>query len=84
VPRYAYVHGVALHDSGSVGQAMTILDQAHRRFPADQDILVALAMFEHQRGRRTIALDYVDRLTRLDPESARIKALRQRIDAPGR
>ncbi|MBK6675395.1 MAG: tetratricopeptide repeat protein [Rhodocyclaceae bacterium] len=84
VPRYAYVHGVALHDSGSVGQAMTILDQAHRRFPADQDLLVALAMFEHQRGRRTIALDYVDRLTRLDPESARIKALRQRIDAPGR
>ncbi len=84
VPRYAYVHGVALHDSGAVGQAMTVLDRAHRRFPADQDILVALAMFEHQRGRRTIALDYVDRLARLDPESARIKALRQQIGAPGR
>ena len=84
VPRYAYVHGVALHDSGSVGQAMTILDQAHRRFPADQDLLVALAMFEHQRGRRTIALNYVAPLARLDPQSARIKALRQRIGAPGR
>ena len=79
VPRYAYVHGVALHDSGAAGPAIAILDKAHRRFPADQDILVALAMFERQRGRTAIALDYVERLARLDPESPRIRALRDRI-----
>jgi len=79
VARYGYVHGVALHDAGAVGQAMSVLEQSHRRFPADQDILVALALFEHQRGRRAIALDYVDRLARLDPDNPQIRALRERI-----
>jgi predicted CXXCH cytochrome family protein len=80
VPRYAYVHGVALHDSGSAKQAIAVLEQAHRRAPADQDILMALAIFESERGNRTAALDYTDRLSRLDPENARIKALRERLD----
>lgn len=42
-PRYAYVHGVALHSLDRADRALSVLGEAHRRHPGDQEILLALA-----------------------------------------
>jgi tetratricopeptide (TPR) repeat protein/bacterioferritin-associated ferredoxin len=47
-PRYAFVYGIALHDSGQAKQGVTVLQQALRRFPQNQGIREALA--EYARG----------------------------------
>jgi hypothetical protein len=41
-PRYAYVYAVALNSSGASGQALAVLDEAHRLHPTDREVLVAL------------------------------------------
>lgn len=37
-PRYAYVYGVALHDSGSPQKAIVVLKRALARFPNDREL----------------------------------------------
>ena len=48
--RYACVYGVALNSTGASGQAMAVLDQAHRQHPTDQDVLMALVSIAHDTG----------------------------------
>jgi predicted Zn-dependent protease len=45
VPRYAYVYGVALQETGEVQRALQVLTEAHERHPADREILVRLAKY---------------------------------------
>ena len=48
--RYAFVYGVALHDTGQAAEGRRVLEQAARRHPADADILGALVAFSAEAG----------------------------------
>ena len=62
VARYAYVHAVALHDSGDPARALRLLEQAVERHPADTDILEALVAWSLERGDETGARRWRARL----------------------
>lgn len=47
-PRYAYIHAVALHDSGRRADALRVLRAASKRFPGDADIANALAAYARE------------------------------------
>ncbi len=49
--RYAYVYGVALHDTGHGAEAMTVLRQARTRHPNDAAIAAALASYSKGPGQ---------------------------------
>ena len=49
-PRYAYVYGVALHDSGQQKQGLAVLERALARFPRNPDLLSALAAYARDAG----------------------------------
>jgi tetratricopeptide (TPR) repeat protein len=64
-PRHVYVYGVALHSAGEIDRALSVLDSAHRRFPTDREILVALVTMSRDRGDRAGASRYARRLAEL-------------------
>jgi len=48
--RYAYVYGVALHDTGQAAEGRQVLERAARRHPGNTDILGALVAFSQEAG----------------------------------
>jgi tetratricopeptide (TPR) repeat protein len=48
--RYAFVYGVALHDTGQAVEGRRVLERAARRHPGDVDILSALVAFSQEAG----------------------------------
>ena len=48
--RYAYVYAIALNTVGSHPQAMNLLEDTHRRHPADRDVLLALVSIARDSG----------------------------------
>jgi len=66
-PRYAYVYGVALHDTGQAAEARRVLERAALRHPGNVDILGALVAFSQEAGdaaaarRWTTALEAAQR-----------------------
>jgi predicted CXXCH cytochrome family protein len=84
--RYAYVHAVALHSAGRVGDAMTVLEESLARHPDDRDTLQALISFNREAGHLTTALEYAERLARIAPNdvslAALINNLRRQISKP--
>ena len=62
--RFAYVYAVALHGTGTPTRAIAVLEQAHRRRPADREVLAALASYLRERGDTDAARRYADLLTR--------------------
>jgi Flp pilus assembly protein TadD len=73
--RYAYVYAVALNSTGASGQAMTVLDEAHRQHPADRDVLMALVSIARDTGDFATALRHARELAALDPADTRLRAL---------
>lgn len=67
VPRYAYVYGVALHQTGRIQQALQVLKDAQARYPGDRDILAALAQFHRQAGDRQGAIAWARKLVEVSP-----------------
>jgi len=67
--RYAYVHAVALNDSGQAQQALKVLQAALKRQPYDRDLLSGLAFYTARSGDRNTALAYIKLLRELDPEN---------------
>ena len=68
--RYAYVHGVALHDSGQPGEGMVVLDKALQRFPNNPELLQALSEYARSAGDSRRADAYAKRLDALAPAAA--------------
>ena len=62
VARYAYVHAVALHDSGNSSGAMRILEAAAARHENDADILEALVAYCRERRDEACARRWQSRL----------------------
>ena len=81
VPRYAYVHAVALHDGGDVAGAIAVLTKAHERAPGSREILVALAEYEAQAGNRDAARRWVRTLVELAPEDPAARQLSEALEA---
>ncbi len=78
--RYAYVYGVALHSQGSVAEAIAVLVKAHQHFPADIEILQALATMERDRGQFAAARGYAQQLVELVPEDPQAQAFLQALN----
>jgi Tfp pilus assembly protein PilF len=77
--RYAYVWGVALHSSNRIADGIAVLATAHQRHPANRDVLVALATFEHQRGNDRAAREYASQLQKLAPGDPGVAALMKQL-----
>jgi predicted CXXCH cytochrome family protein len=73
--RYAYVYAVALNSTGASGQAMAVLDEAHRQHPTDRDVLMALVSIARDTGDLATALRHARELAALDPADTRLRAL---------
>jgi predicted CXXCH cytochrome family protein len=48
--RYAFVYGVALHDTGRAAEGRRVLERAARRHPGNTDLLGALVAFSREAG----------------------------------
>ena len=48
--RFAYVYAVALHGTGDPTRAIAVLEEAHRRRPANRDVLSALVTYLSETG----------------------------------
>ena len=73
--RYSYVYAVALRSSGKAGEAVRVLEDAHKRRPADREILLAVISFERETGNVTSAIKYAQELTSLVPSDPRANKL---------
>lgn len=73
--RYAYVYAIALNSTGARGEAMELLDLAHKRHPADRDILMALVSMAHEAGDLSAALLHTRELSRLYPTDTQLRVL---------
>jgi len=60
--RYAYVLGVALHDTGQRGRAVQVLAEAAQRNPGVPEIYAALVQYEMEGGNPAAALPWARRL----------------------
>jgi Flp pilus assembly protein TadD len=65
--RYAYVYGVALHDSGKRREGIEALEAALARHPGDRDLLLALEGYAREAGDSEKAASYLGRLRAIDP-----------------
>ena len=74
-PRFAYVAGVALHDSGKPGEALEVLKAALSDHPYDREILYALTTYEGQTGQFESALSRASLLHELEPEDQQVDQL---------
>ena len=84
--RYAYVYAVALHSAGRGSEAIAALKDSLTRHPDDRDTLLALISFSRDAGDLGTALEYAERLARVqpgDPSLARvIEGLRRQVEKP--
>jgi len=73
--RYAYVYAIALSSTGDFPAAITVLQRAHQRQPADWDVLVALTSIARDAGDIATALRSARELTALRPSDPQLQAL---------
>ncbi len=73
--RFAYVAGVALHDSGKPADGIEGLKAALVRHPYDRDILFALAFYELEAGDYASARSHAELLRELEPENQQVDQL---------
>lgn len=70
-PRYGYTHALALHHHGRVDEALAVL----MRHPQHRESLMAAAIFERDRGRRSEAERYARAVLALVPQDREAAAL---------
>ena len=81
--RYAYVYGVALHSYGEVDRAITVLQEANAKRPADRDVLTALIAFYRDKGDVRSADAYAEKLVELNSGDARAIELQKSLNRAG-
>jgi len=65
--RYVYVYAVALNSTGHKQAAIDAMQDAHKRFPNNTDILSALVAFHRDAGNAFAAETYYKKLQKLSP-----------------
>jgi len=78
--RYGYVYAIALNSAGETGQAITVLEGAHRRSPSDRDVLLALISIERDKGDLAAALHYGHELADRYPTDMQIRMMVQDLE----
>jgi Flp pilus assembly protein TadD len=73
--RYSYVYAIALNSSGQPDRAITVLEEAHGRRPADRQVLVGLITFERDKGNFSSAVSYAEQLVQLTPDDPNARAI---------
>jgi len=73
--RYAYVYGVGLHSAGRGEDAVATLKENLTRHPGDRDTLLALISFSRDAGDISTALNYAERLAKIEPTNSELRAL---------
>jgi len=83
-PRFAYVYGVALNDTGKRAEAIRVLEAALRHSPYDRDLLLALVGYQMAAGNATVARRHAELLRELEPGNPEIERMaREFLVAPG-
>jgi tetratricopeptide (TPR) repeat protein len=77
--RHRFVYAIALHDLGQPAEAISQLQRLLRQVPADQDVLLALANYSAELGRREQAVEYARKLTELAPGNRGYQQLYQQL-----
>jgi tetratricopeptide (TPR) repeat protein len=65
-PHYAYVYAIALESTGKPAKALAVLEAAQRRFPADREVLSALADIAARVGDQAAAARWAAALEQLE------------------
>jgi Flp pilus assembly protein TadD len=73
--RYAYVYAIALNSIGAGASAMELLENTHKRHPADRDTLLALVSIARDTGDFAIALLHARELVALYPTDMQLRML---------
>jgi len=73
--RYAYVYAIALNSIGASAQALQLLEDTHKRHPADRDTLLALVSITRENGDFATALLHARELVTLYPTDMRLRLL---------
>ena len=73
--RYAYVYAVALNSIGASASAMELLENTHKRHPADRDTLLALVSIARETGDFATALTHARELVALSPTDMQLRML---------
>jgi predicted CXXCH cytochrome family protein len=77
--RYTYVYGVALNSMGHSADATRLLHRAAERWPADRNILFALAAMERGAGHKDEARKAANALVAADPNDREARALAEQL-----
>jgi tetratricopeptide (TPR) repeat protein len=78
-PRYTYVYAVALNSLGRSVEAKRMLQRAAERWPADRNILFALAAMARDTGDRDEARKAAQALVAADPDDREARALLEQL-----
>lgn len=81
-PRYLYVYAIAESSSGHRDRALRLLEENHRRHPADRDTLAGLAALSRDAGDRRAARAWALQLEALMPGDAQAAALLRDLGPP--
>ena len=73
--RYTYVYAVGLHSAGRGAEAIAALKENLVRHPGDRDTLLALISFSRDVGDVAIALEYAERLAKIEPTNSELTTL---------
>ncbi|MDZ7783241.1 MAG: tetratricopeptide repeat protein [Halioglobus sp.] len=82
--RHRFVYAIALHDLGKPQEAIAQLRSLLRTVPQNEDVLLALANYHAELGRREAAAGYARTLTQVAPGNRAYRALYERLSAGGR
>ncbi len=78
-PRYTYVYAIALNSNGRSAEATRMLQRAAERWPADRNILFALAALARDAGNKDEARKAALALVAADPDDREARALLQQL-----
>jgi Flp pilus assembly protein TadD len=73
--RYAYIYAIALNSIGAGASAMELLEDTHKRHPADRDTLLALVSIARYTGDFATALLHARELVTLYPTDMQLRML---------
>jgi Tfp pilus assembly protein PilF len=74
-PRYTYVYAVGLHSAARGAEAIATLKANVARHPGDRDTLLALVSFSRDAEDFSTALEYAERLARIEPTNRELTTL---------
>jgi predicted CXXCH cytochrome family protein len=70
--RFAYVYGIALHDTGKTREAIRVLENALTKNPYDRDLLFALVPYQMAAGQTALGRKHVKTLQELEPDNPEV------------